>query len=145
MINGKRARMTRRDAERQESSAAGKQLPNVFGSVSILLFSLFFVRVGGSLPEQTEDVMKLNARVVAHGRSLSNHSLGASGERASKFTLLEHVYIVTPSRNCFPQLKIYFFFSDVYSIQILHRWPEKLRSIDCRSLVGDSWYLAAGV
>lgn len=41
MINGERARMTRPDAERQASSAARKQLPNVFGSVSIPLFSLF--------------------------------------------------------------------------------------------------------
>lgn len=64
MINGKRARMTRQDAERQESSAAGKQLPSVFGSVFHSAILSVSARVGGSLPEQTDDVMKLNARAV---------------------------------------------------------------------------------
>lgn len=83
-MNGKReTTMARRDAERRECSAAGKQLPNAFGCVSIPLLPLS-VRVGGSLPEQTEDVMKLNAVVAARGdlRLLRRRSLGTSRSEA---------------------------------------------------------------
>lgn len=49
-------------------------------SVSIPLLSQF-ARVGGSLPEQTEDALKLNAVVAARANLclLRNRSLGASG------------------------------------------------------------------
>lgn len=104
MINGKRARMTRADAERQESSAAGKQLPNVFRLGFHSAVFPVFVRVGGSLPEQTADVMELNARAAARANSclLGNHSLAASRNfTASKFALLERRYIVTPGETVF--------------------------------------------
>lgn len=72
--------MTRRDAERRESSAAGKQLPNASDAPFPFRYCLS-VRVGGSLPEQTEDVMKLNAGVAARANLclLRNRSLRASG------------------------------------------------------------------
>lgn len=74
--------MTRRDAERRESSAAGKQLPNASDAPFPFRLS---VRVGVSLPEQTEDVMKLNAGVAARANLCLLRNRSLSVRRGMRF------------------------------------------------------------